>query len=84
MQQRRPVVLGEGLGSERRDLGLRYEIEVVGDDELNGEERVIVERHDGVPLLIITESAAGTWTFLRKWQESGRAPAEVIQLLQAV
>lgn len=44
---------------------------VVGNDELpKGIERVIVERPDGAPLLLLAESAAQSWRFLCEWQAS--------------
>lgn len=59
---------------------MKYEVEVVADDELPGMERVIVERPNGPPLLIITEAGARTWAFLHEWEESHREPAQVIEL----
>lgn len=60
---------------------MKYEVQVVDDDELpTGIQRVIVERPDRGPLLLLTKSAAQTWSFLQAWEATQREPAEVFEL----
>lgn len=60
---------------------MKYAVQVVDNSELPaGIERVIVERAGQAPLLILAESAARTWRFLQRWEESQRDPAEVFEL----
>lgn len=63
---------------------MRYEVVVVGDQELpEGITRLIVERTGGDALLLLAESAAGTWKFMRRWEESHEQPARVFELRPA-
>jgi hypothetical protein len=60
---------------------MNYAVRVVGSDELpEGVERVLVERMDGTPLLLLAPSAAGTWTMIQAWEAEQRQPAEVFEL----
>lgn len=60
---------------------MKYQVQVVGKDELPaGVERVIVERRDGTPLLLLTEAAAGTWLMMQRWEADQRQPAQVFEL----
>ena len=56
---------------------MKYSVRVVGNDELpEGIERVIVERPEGAPLLLLAESAAQTWRFLCEWQSAQEVEVE--------
>lgn len=60
---------------------MKYGVEVVKNSELpQGIERVIVERPGTYPLLLLTESAAGTWLMMQKWESDQRVPAQVFEL----
>lgn len=50
---------------------MKYAVHVVADHELpEGIERIIVERPDRTPLLLLAESAARTWRFICEWEAS--------------
>jgi len=60
---------------------VKYEVQVVGEDELpNGVKRVIVERAGDDPLLILAESAAQTWLFMQHWEADRQECVEVFEL----
>jgi len=63
---------------------VKYEVQVVGDDELPQDiKRVIVERPGRGALLLLAESVAGTWAFMHRWEETQREPAQVFELRSA-
>lgn len=63
---------------------MKYDVEVVHDCELpRGVLRVIVERPGGDALLLLAESAAGTWLFMQKWAAAHASTAEVYELRPA-
>jgi hypothetical protein len=46
-----------------------YRVMIVSDRALpSGVKRVMVEKRDRAPVLIIAESAADNWRFLQKWE----------------
>lgn len=54
---------------------MRYVVHTVADGELpEGLDRVIVERHDGPPLLLISGEPARCWRFMRAWEDSLEPP----------
>lgn len=56
---------------------MQYVVHTVADHELpEGVERVIVERHAGPPLLLISGDAAQCWRFMRAWEDT-REPEAV-------
>ena len=88
--RRRNVALGRGTQASPTIIGTRgmsrvkYEVQVVGDDELPQDiKRVIVERPGRGALLLLAESVAGTWAFMRQWEEDNREPADVFVLRPA-
>jgi len=67
-----------------RGSRVKYDVVVVGDEELPaGVKRLIVERVGGGELLLLAESAAGTWAFLQEWEERQQQHGEGC-LLRAV
>ena len=54
---------------------MHYEVQTVGDDELpEGIHKVIVERDDGPPLLIINGEPARCWRLMRAWEDTLEPP----------
>lgn len=54
---------------------MQYEVHTVDTCELpEGVNRVIVERSDRPPLLIICGEAAQCWRFLRQWEDTQEPP----------
>lgn len=50
---------------------MKYLVEAVADNALPaGVERVIVERDDGPPVLLISGEAARCWEFMRCWEDT--------------
>jgi hypothetical protein len=50
---------------------VKYLVHAVGDHELpEGVERVIVERDNEPPLLLISGEAARCWRFMRAWEDT--------------
>jgi hypothetical protein len=50
---------------------MKYLVQTVGDHELpEGMTRVIVERDDGPPILLISGDAARCWRFMRTWEDT--------------
>lgn len=55
---------------------MKYEVHTVADDALPpGIDRVIVERTEGPPLLIICGVPARVWAFMRAWEDTIEPPA---------
>lgn len=68
---------------------MKYEVKTVEPHELpEGVERVIVQRGDRPPVLIITGEAARCWEFMRRWEatlvEPPWEPSVCLPLLRAV
>lgn len=59
---------------------MQCEVFVVGDDELAGATRVIVERPGKPPLLVLTESGAACWRFVGAWKAQHGPDAELLHL----
>lgn len=63
---------------------MKYEVHAVADGALpQGMDRVIVERTDGPPLLIISGTPARVWRFMRAWEDDCES-ATLPSILRAV
>lgn len=66
-------------------MGMQYEVQTVGENDLPaGINRVIVERDDGDPILLINGEPARCWRFMRAWEESIEADLKPTVLRLAV
>lgn len=51
--------------------GMRYEIQIVRDDELpQGVNKVVVERDGEPPLMLINGEPARVWRFMREYEDT--------------
>lgn len=63
---------------------MKYLVHTVANHELpEGVERVIVERDEGPPLLIISGEAARCWRFMRAWEDTQEPACEPTVALPA-
>lgn len=63
---------------------MQYEVMTVSTDELpEGVCRVIVEREDRPPLLLVAGEPARTWRFMRGFEDTSEPP-RVASILRAV
>lgn len=50
---------------------MQYAVQIVGDDDLpQGMNKVVVERGDGPPLLLINGEPARVWRFMRGYEDT--------------
>lgn len=63
---------------------MNFGVRVVEDHELPaGIKRVMVERADACPLLLLARSIAGTWNFVQEWHRAyGRGPVDAVVFLE--
>lgn len=54
---------------------MKYAIQVVGEDELpQGIHKVVVERADGPPLMLVNGQLAQCWRFMRAFEDTQEPP----------